>query len=70
MGTTENTAFHSVFYGEKVKDRGGRARKEQHLHGFCEMLAISLGKDKEGNVFPYYVCKNNARFYLKLPERK
>lgn len=20
--------------------------------------------------FPYYVCKNNARSYLKLPERK
>lgn len=39
MFTTENTEFHSVFYGEKAEDRGGRARKEQHLHGSCGMLA-------------------------------
>ena len=39
MGTTEDTEFHSVFYGEKAEDRGGRTRREQHLHGSYGMLA-------------------------------
>lgn len=32
-----------------------------------EVLAVSLGKDEQGKVFPYYMCKNAERCYLKLP---
>ena len=32
-----------------------------------EVLAVSLGKDGKGNVFPFYMCKNAERCYLKLP---
>lgn len=59
-------------YEYRLLDYNGKMEKSFNikLEEGDEMLAISLGKDKEGNVFPYYVCKNNARFYLKLPERK
>ena len=30
-----------------------------------ELLAVSLGKDKNGHVFPYYVCRNKGNCYLK-----
>lgn len=32
-----------------------------------EVLAVSLGKDGQGKVFPYYMCRNGERCYLKLP---